>query len=229
MKLKDLLPKNNQKPLVYWFFWLVLFAICFGLAIFAWNNIAPYQAVMVKIFKLPTTEPDRFFQILWFRINLSTSWLMGAVAWAVLQGFQVSYLLITLSEKALDYLIKQSNAKGTHAINETDINDLKFAKRRFNGLPLASLTYLKVARTVCYVIEFFVGLNSFPLVNGGWWELISIVFTAQFNQIRFDNLVMILILMFAVENLLFAAIMIYKVIEVFKESKAYKQTSESSS
>lgn len=215
-------PKNNKKPIIYWFFWVVLIAICFGLAIFAWSNIAPYQAVVVHMFKLPKNEPSKIIDILWFRVNLSTSWLIGAVWWAVMQGFQIGYLLLTESERALDYLIKQSNVKGNYAIKEGDNSELKFAKKRFNALPLSTLTFLKVARTICYTIEFFVGFYSFPLVDGGWWGLLGAIFMFQFNQIKFDNLAMILILMFAVENLVFSGIMIYRLIQLFHKSEAYK-------
>ncbi|MBW4604003.1 MAG: hypothetical protein KME29_31665 [Calothrix sp. FI2-JRJ7] len=221
MQLKFL--GNNKKPFVYWFFWILLVAVCLGLVVFAWYNIQPYQNAAMAIFKIPRNEPSKFFDILWFRFNLSTSWVIGAIAWGILQGFQVNYLLITQSEKALDFLIRQSNTKGSYALKEQDDKELKFAKKQYNRLPLSTLTFLRVARTVCYTIELFVSLYSYPWINGSWWDFVVSVSTGRFDRLNYNNIVMALLLMFAVESLVFAAIMIYRVIEVFNKSGAYKK------
>lgn len=212
---------KNKQPLVYYVFWGVFFAICMGLIWCCWQNILPYQAVVRKVFHL-NNQPIHVVQILWFRIQLSLAWVVAAIFWAILQGFQVSHLLITQSEKALDFLIKRANSKGTYQIRNDDVADLQFAKRRYNALPLATLTYLKMACITAYVIEFFVNLDSYPLTNGGWWGLLLAIALFQWDRIRMDNLAMILLTLFAVEGLVFAAIMCYRVIETFRDSEAYR-------
>ncbi|MBD2771124.1 hypothetical protein [Iningainema tapete] len=218
---------KDRQPLAYYVFWGVFIAICLGLIWCAWQNVLPYQAVVRKIFRL-SNRPTQIIPILWFRVQLSLAWLVGAIFWAILQGFQISHLLITQSEKALDFLIKKANSKGVYQIRSDDASELRFAKKRYNALPLATLTYLKLACIVAYVIEFFVNIDTYPLVDGGWWGAVLAIALFQWDRIRMDNLAMVLLTLFAVEGLVFAAIMCYRIIEVFRDSEAYKLKSKQS-
>lgn len=219
---------KNRQPIAYYVFWGVFIAICLGLIWCAWQNILPYLSVVRKVFRL-SNQPSQVIQILWFRFQLSLAWVVAAIFWAILQGFQVSHLLLTQSEKALDFLIKKANSKGPYQVRSDDVPDLQFAKRRYNALPLATLTYLKLACICAYVIEFIVNIDTYPLVDGGTWGLLMAIALFQWDRIRGDNLMLVLLTLFAIEGLVFAAIMCYRVIEVFKDSEAYRVKNKQSS
>lgn len=215
-------PNKYKEPVAYYIFWVLFYAILLGIAVFAYQNILPYQAVVKKIAHIPQEEPTRIIQILWFRLQLSYSWMIGAIFWAILQGLQVGYLLFVESEKALDFIIKKADSKTKYAEKEADSQTLRFAKRKYNDLPLQVLILLQLGCVFAYVVEFFVNSFSFPLFNGSFLEAAIAFLALQWDKFDFGNLVSILLTLFAVELLVFSALLTYRVIEIFKESGAYK-------
>ncbi len=218
--------RSRRQPLLYYVFWAILIVTCLVLIWSAWQNTLPYQAVVKRLFRINDTGSTKIMQILWFRIQLSLSWFVGAAFWAFIQGLQITYLLITQSDRALDFLIQKANSKRTYDESDKDDRTLAFAKRRYNSLPLATLNYLSLACVFAYVVEFFVNLNSFPLFNGGFMEMLTAVVLLEWNRFDAGNLAMILLTLFAVEGLVFAGIIFYRIIEVFRESEAYKSRTQ---
>lgn len=214
--------RSRRKPLLYYVFWAILVVICLALIWSAWQNTLPYQAVVKKLFKINDAGSTKIVQILWFRVQLSLSWFVGAIFWAFVQGLQITYLLITQSERALDFLIQKANSKKTYEESDKDDRTLAFAKRKYNSLPLATLNYLLLGCIFAYSVELFVNLNSFPIFNGGLVEMLYSAFLFEWDKFDIGNLAMILLTMFAVEGLVFAGIIFYRIIEVFRESEAYK-------
>lgn len=214
---------KQRQPLAYYAFWLLLGAIVFLTLWCCYQNIIPYEIVVRRIFKIQS-NPIGVFNILGQRFTLTMAWLVAFVFWGVLQGLQVGYLLLTQSEKAMQFMISKINSRQLHEIREKDSNGLKTAKRSYNEAPLAVLNFLGYGQLVAYAIEIVINFNAYPLWKGGILGLFLAIF--DWSRFSLDNAVIFLITLVAVEYSVFAALMVYRLIEIFKESKAYSKPAQ---
>lgn len=214
---------KNKKPPVYWLFWLMIIALIAGITIFAWYNIEPYQKAVMALFKLPRTEPGKNISIFWLRFNASTSWLIGAITWLIMQTIQVSHLMLTQSTKALDFIVKKAESEGILEVKEKDSEEMQSIKNQRNKIPLSTITSLGVARAFCYSIELCVSVYALPWITVSGWEFMMSLGAGASEMIDWTNIVMTLMLMFAVESMVFFVIVLYKAIEAFNKSGAYKR------
>ncbi|MEO1560445.1 MAG: hypothetical protein AAFS12_12705 [Cyanobacteria bacterium J06632_19] len=212
--------KSTKKPFVFYFFWAVFIALVAGIIFMAWNNIIPYHNATKAWFGLGEQPLFPVFKVLWWRVEISLSWMVAAIFWAILQGFQIAYLLFTQSERALDYIIQRDKSSAKYAVTEKDSNIVKGAKNKRNNLPLSSLLYLQFACISAYVIETIINYESYPVFGKSFFEILTKMITLNFDLKQFA---MLAVTIFAIEGLVFAAIVTYRVIEVFKNSGAYKK------
>ncbi|MEL6165844.1 MAG: hypothetical protein AAFR37_19535, partial [Cyanobacteria bacterium J06628_3] len=70
-----------------------------------------------------------------------------------------------------------------------------------------------------YVIETIINYESYPVFGKSFFEILTKMITLNFDL---KQLAMLAVTIFAVEGLVFAAIVTYRIIEVFKRSGAYK-------
>ena len=160
------------------------------------------------------------FKILWWRVEITLSWMVAAIFWAILQGFQIAYLLFTQSEKALDYVIQRDKTSGKYDINDIDSGIVRGAKKKRNALSLSSLLYLQFACIAAYVIETVINYESYPVFGKSFFEILTKMISLNLDLKQFALLA---ITIFAIEGLVFAAIITYRIIEVFKNSGAYRK------
>lgn len=213
--------KKNRQPVAYWVNVFLFIAVILGLWWMCIKNIEPYHIAVKQLFGIGQ-EPIQVIELLNFKFQFLISWMVALIFWAILQGFQIAYLLITQSEKALGFLIQRAARSAKYAETENDDYPLRAAKRRYNSLPLQVLTYLKLACIFAYVVEFFVNTNAFPLAEGGMWGLL-VAIAVDWSRLDVGNLAMILLTLFAVEGLVFAGLMLYRILEVFSLSGAYQK------
>ena len=209
-------PNKHRQPLAYWVFWGVFIALVVAIMFFAYWNIQPYEAVMRTFFRV-STRPFSLFN----RFKLSQAWLVGAIVWAICQGFQIGYLLLVESEKAMDFIIKRYNSAKRYEIDEQDPGALRTAKQQHNQASLSVLLFFGFARLFAYGIEIPVNLSQFPLWDNGSLGFLMALFTLNF---KWANLAIFIITLLAVEYLVLGAIMVWRMLQLFKQSGAYQKS-----
>lgn len=217
-------PSKHKQPLAYYAFWLLLGAIVFLILWCCYQNIIPYEIVVRRIFKIQS-NPIGVFNILGQRFTLTMAWLVAFVFWGVLQGLQVGYIVLTLSEKSMKFMLSKILSRQHYGVEKKDSNGLKIVKRSYNESPLAVLNFLSFGRLVAYGIEIVINFNAYPLWDGGLFGFFMAL--VDWSRFRIENAVLLLITLVAVEYSVFAAIMVYRLIEIFKESKAYSKPAQS--
>jgi len=208
----------KKQPAEFYFFLIVFIALLAAIAMMCWNNIIPYYNLVKTWFFVGGEEPLYVFDFFQYRIQLTLSWLAGMILWAVLQGCQIAYLLYTFSERALDFVINQDNSTQKYHISDRDSRLVKRAKKTRNELPMASLMWLQLFCLGAYGIETAINYETYPFLAGGLSTIGKIV---TFNY-DFKEVFLYFLTIFAVESLVFAAIIFYKILEVFYRSGAYK-------
>jgi len=222
--MKKFVPKKSKQPFVYYAFWFLMVCLVVLIAVCCYQNIIPYEIVAKRVIK----EADKVvssFDIFGNQIKLTIGWLVAFFVWAVIQGLQIGYLLLSESEKALNFMIRKTESKGHYSVRDQDSEGLKRVKRSYNDSPLSIYYFFSFSRLVAYGIEIVVNFTAYPAWDGGLPGLLWAM--VDWSKFRVDNLVLLIITLVVVEYTVFSAIMVWRLIEVFKQSGAYSSDKKS--
>jgi hypothetical protein len=207
----------KKQPPEFYFFGAVFVALLAAIALMCWHNISPYYNLAKDWFFIGD-EPSGGIDILGFRLHLSMAWVVSAIFWAVLQGCQIAYLLYSLSEKALDFVIEKDKLNSKYLVNKNDSRHVKQVKKKRNELPMATWTYLQTFCIAAYTIEAIVNYQTYPIFGSSEFEMIGKAATQSYD---FEEISLYILTIVAVESLVFVAIIFYRILEVFVKSGAY--------
>lgn len=207
---------NPQTSLKILYWGLVVAGVWFALL-----NIQPYQKAVIflsgGILKgvFATLNSDSGL-----RAVITVSWIVGAVLWVVIQIIEVLPLILFNHTGFLAYFIGASQSHKHYQIQESDDPTLKALKKTYNALPTSVVSNLETLKIFTYTVDFLICLTVYsPVRSGKITDFILYLSTGQFSKILWDNILLALITLFAVETIICLIIWVGKLAFALKEVK----------
>lgn len=181
--------------------WLLAIGLFVALVRVAITNIEPYyvlfqgasnDAPWVK--NLPVFG---WFLTTW---NTAISAIGAILVWAVVQIFQVLWILIALDRKAKRGALKDARSNGIDPNNFSDRRARKVAKG-LNGMPFFFIKWSALLALAAYAFDFVVGIHQYPPARNLQVFFVAIA-SGITSRIDWGNLWKLIIMMFSFEALL---------------------------
>jgi hypothetical protein len=189
--------------------WLKLLYWCLVISgiWFAFLNISPYaQSVGILSGKninnafLSLVKAIPILGGIALSLGTGIQWLLGTALWGVIQLIEILPLILYNHEDFLSSMIKSADTHAKHSIKEEDDPTLKMLKKIYNALPVSIVSNLEVLKIVTYTIDFCICTVVYsPVKSGKFTDFLWIASTGQFNKIQWDNILLALITLFAIE------------------------------
>ena len=215
--IKRIQPKTALKVL-YW-------SLVVAGAGFAYMNISPYQKASVFILN---------GLLKWVVSNISgnpgvllvflLSWGLGIALWLIIQIIEVLPLILFNHAGFLSFFIGASQGHQRYQVSENDDPTLKLLKRTYNALPTSVISNLETLKVFTYVVDFCICLTVYsPVKSGKVTDFIFYLSTGQWTRIQWDNVLLALATLFAIEIIISLIIWVGKLAFAFKKVQAQEQ------
>lgn len=190
-----------DNPLFGFIAWTLAVGLFVALVRVAITNIEPYYSLFQGasndapwVKNLPVLGG---FLVAW---NTTISAIGAILVWAVVQIFQVLWILIALDRKAKRGALKDARRNGIDPNSFSDRRSRKVAKG-LNGIPFFFIRWSALLALAAYTFDFTVGIHKYPPARN-----LQVFFVAMAsgitNRIDWGNFWKLLIMMFSFEALL---------------------------
>ena len=189
---------------------------------FAFLNIQPYQKSVFYLSNglikgLVTFIPGNggIFA------GIGMSWILGTALWLIIQIIEVLPLILFNHPGFLSFFIGASSSHQHYAVNDDDDPTLKLLKKTYNALPTSVISNMEILKIFTYTVDFCICLTVYsPVRSGRFTDFIFLLTIGQWNKILWDNVVLALITLFAIEVIVSLIIWVGKMAFAFKQVKA---------
>lgn len=181
----------TARQLLYWL------AILVAVIVACWNA-TPY--IRASFFVL--TEVFSLRGIAGFFANRAlgmVSIVIGVILWAFIQTAETYPILLKHDRKLMRLIASEAESADYLEIREGDDPALAQLKNWYNRFPMLSIRAANRASLAAYVIDTILCLAIYPPVEGGFGQLVFVVFTGQWGLIQWGNVAMIVAMLFVFE------------------------------
>ncbi|WP_059002737.1 hypothetical protein [Leptolyngbya sp. NIES-2104] len=190
-----------DNPLFGFIAWLLAIGLGVALVRVAITNIEPYYS----LFQGASNDSPwvKNLPVLgWFitQWNTAISAIGAILVWAVVQIFQVLWILIALDRKAKRGALKDARRNGVDANAFGDRRSRKVAKG-LNGIPFFFIRWSALLALAAYAFDFVIGIHKYPPARSLQIFFVAIS-SGITSRIDWGNLWKLLIMMFSFEALL---------------------------
>lgn len=183
------------------FSWLLVSALFAALCYVAWINIAPYVELMRRM-----SGPKNWIEYIpvlgWIvgAWGAAVSTIVGVLIWVLVQSLQCLWILIGLDKRALRGAITQSEAGRFYLPEHADARSRRL-ERKARRIPYFFIRWGGLLSLGAYVFDLIVGLSLYPPAKSldKFWFALSV---GQWSAIDQDNLIKLLMMLFAFEFVL---------------------------
>ncbi|MBD1842133.1 hypothetical protein H6F89_01640 [Cyanobacteria bacterium FACHB-63] len=190
-----------DNPLMGFIAWVLAIGLFVALVRVAITNIEPYYSLFQGagndspwVKNLPVLG---WFLFTW---NNVISAIGAILVWAVVQIFQVLWILIALDRKAKRGALKDARQNGMDANAFSDRRARKVAKG-LNGIPFFFIRWSALLALAAYAFDFAVGIHKYPPARNLQVFFVAIA-SGITSRIDWGNFWKLLIMMFSFEALL---------------------------
>lgn len=181
--------------------WVLVIGLGVALVRVAITNIEPYYS----LFQGASSDAPwvRNLPVLgWFFTtwNTAISAIGAVLVWAVVQIFQVLWILIALDRKAKRGALKDARRNGLDATQFSDRRARKVA-RGLNGIPFFFIRWSALLALAAYVFDFTIGIQKYPPACNLQVFFVAVA-SGVTSRIDWGNFWKLLIMMFSFEALL---------------------------
>lgn len=190
-----------DNPFIGFIAWLLAIGLAVALVRVAMVNIQPYFA----LFKAGGDEAPWIANLpvlggMIKAFNSTISAVGGILVWAVVQIFQVLWIVIWLDRQAKRGALRQAQKGGINAEGFRDARARRIAKSH-NSIPFFFLRWSGLLALAAYAFDFAIGITQYPPAKN-----LQVFFFALASgitsQINGANVLKLLIMMFSFEALL---------------------------
>lgn len=190
-------PKSGIRTVQQLLYWLSI-----GVAIIvAIANVTPYvkaaNFALLDIFDIANLAG--FPRLISNRVLFYLSIGVGVVLWAFIQTAETYPILLKHDRKLMRIIAEEAESSDSLEIHSDDDPALKTLKHWYNRFPLLSVRASNRASLLAYVIDTFICLSVYPPVDGGFGQLLFVVFTGQWGMIRWSSVALIIVMLFVFE------------------------------
>ncbi len=220
---------NSQKSGTHWLIQFLRFCLLIGVGCLAFANIKPYINIVNwlgsgladnKILSVIGNIP--LIGYLFTTGAIATTFVLGCLLWAILQGQQMLPKLVLNDPEALLVLMSWVVRFKSIAFKSTDTPMLRQLKQRFNNIPLEWIERMQNARAIAYVIDGILCFGYYPPIVGGYDRLGIFLVSPSFNDIAWFNVVAALATMFGIEILYEVWKMLSIALDILNEAMAQR-------
>lgn len=182
---------KTARQLLYWL------AICVAVVVAATNMLPYCRAVslaLTNIFDLQGVVG--FFGN---RALAIVSIPVGVVLWAFIQTAEAYPILLKHDRKLMRLIALEADSADRLQVHEGDDPALASLKQWYNAFPLLSIRSANRASLAAYIVDTFICLTIFPPVDGGFGQLLFVIFTGQWGQINWGSVGLIVTMLFCFE------------------------------
>ncbi|MBD2107418.1 hypothetical protein [Nodosilinea sp. FACHB-13] len=187
-------PNSGAKTARQLLYWL---AICVACVVAAANMLPYCKAVslaLINIFDLQGLVG--FFGN---RALALISIPVGVVLWAFIQSAETYPILLKHDRKLMRLIALEADSAEQLQVNEDDDPALVRLKEWYNRFPLLSIRTANRASLCAYIVDTFLCLTVFPPVDGGFGQLVFVIFTGQWGLINWGSVGLIVTMLFCFE------------------------------
>ncbi len=220
---------NSQKSGTHWLIQFLRFCLLIGIGCLAFANIKPYINIVNwlgsgladnKILSVIANIP--LIGYLFTTGAIATTFVLGCLLWAILQGQQMLPKLVLNDPEALLVLMSWVVRFKSIAFKSTDTPMLRQLKQRFNNIPLEWIERMQNARAIAYVIDAILCFGYYPPIVGGYDRLGIVLVSPSLNDIAWFNVVAALATMFGIEILYEVWKMLSIALDILNEAMAQR-------
>ena len=221
--------QNQQKSITHWLVQFLRFCLLIGIGCLAFANIKPYinivnwlgsgladNKILTVIAKIP------LIGYAFTTGAIATTFILGCLLWAILQGQQMLPKLVLNDPEALLVLMSWVVRFKAIAFKSTDTPMLRQLKQRFNNIPLEWIERMQNARAIAYVIDGILCFGYYPPIVGGYDRLGVFLVSPSLNDIAWFNVVAALATMFGIEVLYEVWKMLSIALDILNEAMAQR-------
>ncbi|MBW4486117.1 MAG: hypothetical protein KME14_26640 [Tildeniella torsiva UHER 1998/13D] len=182
---------KTARQLLYWL------AICVACIVAAANMLPYCKAVslaLVNIFDLQGVV-GFFGNRALALISIPT----GVVLWAFIQTAETYPILLKHDRKLMRLIALEADSADQLQVNENDDPALVRLKEWYNRFPMLSIRTANRASLVSYIVDTFICLAVFPPVEGGFAQMVFVIFTGQWGLINWGSVGLIVTMLFCFE------------------------------
>jgi hypothetical protein len=182
---------KTARQLLYWL------AICVAVVVAA-ANMLPYckaaSLALINIFDLQGLVG--FFGN---RALALISIPVGVVLWAFIQTAETYPILLKHDRKLMRLIALEADAAEQLQVHEDDDPALARLKDWYNRFPMLSIRTANRASLAAYIVDTLICLTVFPPVDGGFAQLVFVIFTGQWGLINWGSVGLIVTMLFCFE------------------------------
>lgn len=124
---------------------------------------------------------------------------VGIVLWAFIQTAEVYPILLKHDRKLMRLIALEADAAPQLEIRDQDDPALVKLKQWYNQFPMLSIRSANRAALCSYVVDTTICLMVFPPVDGGFGQLLFVLFTGQWGLINWGAVGLIVTMLFCFE------------------------------
>jgi hypothetical protein len=194
---------------------------------FAYLNIQPY-AVAVGYLSGRTINQAflRLISIIPIINGIAASlgtgiqWILGTVLWGVIQIIEVLPLILYSHKSFLTTMISDADSASRYQLKENDDPTLKMLKRTYNALPTSVVANLETLKVFTYTLDFLICITVYsPVKSGKFQDFFWAIATGQWSKIVYENLILAVVTLFAIEIIISLIIWVGKMAYALKQAK----------
>jgi hypothetical protein len=193
---------------------------------FAYLNIQPYAvAVSYLSGKGANASFIKFISIIPVingiaaTIGTGIIWILGTILWGTIQIIEVLPLILYSHESFLSTVIGNADSRSRYQVKEGDDPTLSMLKKTYNALPTAIISNLEVLKIFTYTVDFFICITVYsPVASGKFQDFFWVLATGQWNKLIYENLILAIVTLFAIEVIISLIIWVGKMAFALKQS-----------
>lgn len=192
---------SMDNPLLGFIAWLLAIGLLVALVRVAITNIEPYYSLFQGASNdAPWVKNLPVLGWILTTWNTAISSVGAILVWAVVQIFQVLWILIALDRKAKRGALKDARRNGIDPNSFSDRRARKVA-RGLNGIPFFFIKWSALLALAAYAFDFAVGIYKYPPARNLQVFFVAIA-SGITSRIDWGNLWKLIIMMFSFELLL---------------------------
>lgn len=187
-------PRSGAKTARQTLYWLaVLVAVVVAIA-----NVTPYfkaaNYALVEIFAL-----KGLWAFFGNKALTLISGLVGLVLWGFIQTAETYPILLKHDRRLMRLIALEAEQADYLQIRENDDPALVQLKTWYNRFPMLSVRSANRLSLFAYIIDTAICLSVFPPVDGGFEQLVFVIFTGQWGLINWGSVALVVLMLFCFE------------------------------
>jgi hypothetical protein len=218
-------PKKSTKTANFWLK-LLYWGLILSSLWFAYLNIQPYAVAVGYLSRKTINESFlRLISIIPIVNGIAASlgtgiqWVLGMVLWGVIQIIEVLPLILYNHKQFLVTMISDADRHSKYQVKEEDDPALKMLKKTYNALPVSVVSNLETLKIFTYTLDFLICITVYsPVKSGKFQDFFWAIATGQWSKIVWENLILAIVTLFAIEIIVSLIIWVGKMAYALKES-----------